>query len=224
MKLDPVKDAGILHILRRGTAEILRESENGIFLRDTVSDAYMLACSSEDEAVSWLRANEQRGYGLLTLADGRAADYAASRYHLTGRLDCFQAVYLKNEPPAHAHGLTVREAVPADLQFVAEHYDMLDENDIEKIIRRGELLIGCRGEEIAGFAGEHLEGSIGLLEVLPEFRGQGCATQLECAVISRILKRGFTPFGQIVKGNTASLRLQAKLGLEISGGYVSWLF
>lgn len=35
--------AGLLQVIQRETAEILEASEDGVFLRDTVSDCFMLA-------------------------------------------------------------------------------------------------------------------------------------------------------------------------------------
>ncbi|MBR0514478.1 MAG: GNAT family N-acetyltransferase [Clostridia bacterium] len=71
---------------------------------------------------------------------------------------------------------------------------------------------------------EHLEGSMGLLYIFPEFRRRGYATELEKAVIAKTLQEGYTPFCQIEKSNSASMALQRKLGLAISDRLICWMW
>ena len=66
---------------------------------------------------------------------------------------------------------------------------------------------------LAGFAGIHQEGTMGLLEVLPQFRRRGLAEVLEVGRIAQQLRRGLLPYCHVRLGNTASEALQAKLGL-----------
>ena len=53
----------------------------------------------------------------------------------------------------------------------------------------------------AGFIGMHAEGSLGLLEILPEYRRCRLAFALESYAINRMLEKGWTPYGQIILGN-----------------------
>ena len=66
---------------------------------------------------------------------------------------------------------------------------------------------------LAGFAGIHQEGTMGLLEVLPQFRRRGLAEVLEVGLIAQQLHRGLLPYCHVRLGNTASEALQTKLGL-----------
>ena len=65
---------------------------------------------------------------------------------------------------------------------------------------------------------------MGLLEVLPQYRGKGYGTELEGAMIAHQLEKGLTPFGQIETDNRKSLGLQRKLGLTISEEKMYWMF
>ena len=76
--------------------------------------------------------------------------------------------------------------------------------------------------KLAGFAGEHEEGSMGMLEIFPEYRGQGLACALETDLINRTLQKGYTPFCQIKEDNRASVRLQEKLGLYPAKEKIWW--
>lgn len=80
------------------------------------------------------------------------------------------------------------------------------------------------GNAIAGFIGMHPEGSMGLLEVLPEYRRRGYGYLLEAYLIRLHLQRGWTPYCHVVKGNEASLRLQKKLGFEFAEKPAIWVF
>ena len=77
---------------------------------------------------------------------------------------------------------------------------------------------------VAGFIGTHSEGSMGMLEVLPEFRRKGYGLALEQFLIAWHLSRGWTPFGHVIDGNEPSLRLQQKAGMVCAGLPAIWLF
>ena len=77
---------------------------------------------------------------------------------------------------------------------------------------------------MVGFIGQHLEGSMGLLEVLPQYRKNGYGMELEQTMINYMLEKGLIPFCQVEVTNEKSLRLQKKLGLTISREQVYWLF
>lgn len=72
------------------------------------------------------------------------------------------------------------------------------------------------------FIGRHAEGSIGLLEVLPQYRRRGLATLLQSYMIGLELSRGRVPYGQVFDGNDASLALQQSLGMSRSMGPLYW--
>ena len=43
-------------------------------------------------------------------------------------------------------------------------------------------------------------------------------------MIARTLKEGFIPFGQVEKGNHASLALQKKIGMTVSDNLICWMW
>ena len=86
------------------------------------------------------------------------------------------------------------------------------------------MFLGYKGALLAGFIGEHLEGSMGLLYVFPEFRRKGIATALEKYYIARTMEKGFVPFGQVEKDNKESLLLQKKLNMTQSEKLTIWMW
>ena len=80
------------------------------------------------------------------------------------------------------------------------------------------------GNRLAGFIGTHEEGSIGMLEVIPEFRGKGIGSELERYAINSAIAKGRYPYCQVKEDNEISMKLQKSLGMEISKTKVYWLF
>ena len=79
-------------------------------------------------------------------------------------------------------------------------------------------------DQLAGFAGTHVEGTLGLLTVLPEYRRRGIATALESTAINRELQEGHVPYCHLYTDNLASRALQQSLGLSFADKNVWWLY
>jgi ribosomal protein S18 acetylase RimI-like enzyme len=77
--------------------------------------------------------------------------------------------------------------------------------------------------ELAGFAGEHEEGSLGMLEVLPQYRRRHIGKALATYIINWSLERGQIPYSQAKSDNTASLALQDQLGTCCAKGQLYWM-
>lgn len=215
--------AGLLQVIRRGTADILEESDKGVFLWDAVSDCFMLAANNNRTGEEWLKAHEDLDYKLLLLYQRDLACFARKRYGLSVMMECFQAVYTAKKPPARQENLKIKAAADKDFQLISDHYGMVSEQELRKIIHRGNLFIGFHDGKAVGFVGEHLEGSMGLLEVFPQYRCKGYGTELESFMIGRMLEKEQIPFCQVETDNYRSIGLQKKLGFTISEECMFWL-
>ena len=106
---------------------------------------------------------------------------------------------------------------------ITDLYPYLDEDGVLEIIRDGRLFAGyCKGEWI-GFIGEHPEGSIGILEILPAHRRRGFGYDMENFMIARVYNRGQVPFVQVKVDNEVSISLQRKLGMTLADKSCFWL-
>lgn len=224
LETNPVLYAGLIQIHKRGTAEILEETEKGIFLLDTVSNGVMLAAENIETGKEWLRKHSDLHYTLLSVFDRELVDFIRAEYGLTEVLGCYQAVYPLKTPPACEKKLQIRCATQQELPIVLAHYDKLSEAELKQIIARGNLFLAFHNGEAIGFVGEHLEGSMGLLEVFPNCRRQGYGAELESFMISRMLERGLLPYCQVEVDNEKSLALQRKLGMTVSSENIYWVF
>jgi tRNA (guanine37-N1)-methyltransferase len=77
--------------------------------------------------------------------------------------------------------------------------------------------------QLAGFIGVHSEGSIGMLEIFPEYRRRGFGYILEAFVIEKLLDLGYTPYCHVVEGNAPSYKLQEKLGYKKADKLSIWI-
>ena len=222
--LPGTEDPGIEKVLLRGTAEILERNDDGIFLFDTVSEAYMISSTDAEKAAQWILRHSDRDYRLFAVNGDPTADFIRENMGFKNMLKCRQLVYYGEINKLPQTPLTTRYAAEEDLDFILAHYDILSREELAKIILRRKLVIGLLNGKPVGFVGEHLEGSLGILYILPEYRKQGFAVYLEKYLMNEMLKDGYFPFGQVEVGNEKSLNLQKKLGFKECSGFVYWFF
>ncbi|MBQ7185090.1 MAG: GNAT family N-acetyltransferase [Clostridia bacterium] len=214
---------GIDRVLERGTGKVIGRRAGALLIHDSVSGAYMLGCEDPAQGDDLLRRNIGDDCRLLMVSDHGLGLEAFARYGFAGLLECYQTAY-HGSMPTLTGCLDIREAEEEDLPVLIKTYDLVSADEMRRIVERRKLLLGYAGGRLAGFVGEHLEGSMGLMYVFPEFRRQGYASELEKAMISRTLREGFIPFGQVEKSNSASLALQRKLGLTVSDRLICWMW
>ena len=223
---DPNKNIDMLEILPLPTARVLAASDSGVLLEH--NGIYLLSCDAGTDAgylpllVEGLADDPER---MIVLHSPALKDELVTTYGFQAFLDVRHGVYRKAEPVAYSLpvGAQIQRLDESHLNFVVRHYHMMDdETYLRERIDAG-MYGAFVGGELAGFIGTHDEGSIGLLEILPEYRRLGLAFALEAYLINRLLEQGRVPFTQVSVDNEPSLALQRKLGLELSDATVHWL-
>ena len=218
--------------IRRGNAEIFFADERAVFLRHTCG-VCMLWCADREAGE---RALEERRKSLadeadetlgmfLCVAHGEAAKEAVlSKTKLVTERGCIQFCrYSKEKLPMKNIG-AIRPLDMGDLDEVNARYDMGGAEHNARAIREG-LMFGLELEgRLAAFIGMHFEGSIGMLEVFPEYRRMGLGTELESYMHNMHIDKGWIPYGQVYTDNAASLEMQAKFGLTRSDELIWWTF
>ena len=214
---------GIDRVLKRGTGEIIEDQAEALFVHDTVSGAYFLACENTALCLSLLDRHVDRGIGLLMASNAALGRIVFERYSFSDKLECFQVAYY-GELPVNDSILRIRVAARSDLPMLTQSYHMISPKEMAMVVDRKTMFLGYTGDQLVGFIGEHLEGSMGLLYVFPEFRRKGIATALEKYYIDRTMEKGFVPFGQVEKNNKESLLLQKKLNMTQSEKLTIWMW
>lgn len=219
----------LLHIdmidaLRDKTTKVIYSEEDGVlFCRD--GWLYEITAVSA-EATRKIAALMERKSDIVA----HQFKFIPDIFEVTGEketLPCMQTSYNKETPVKipETDRITYRRLTMEDLDFVCRTY-RYGENDSRYLSDRiSHGMIGAfDGKRCVGFIGEHSEGSMGILEVIPEYRRRGIATALEGMMINKKLKEGRIPYDHVVLGNDASLGLQKSLGMDKAEGIVTWLF
>jgi len=136
---------------------------------------------------------------------------------------CYQAVY-EGEKKVLPYDYEIVQLDESYLRFVRDTYHTFgDDEYILDRIRCGEIYGAFnKTGKIMGFMGHHDDGLLGMLEVLPEFRRKGVATQLMTYLINKDIEDGYIPFSQIYITNEVSKALHRKMGFTLSRTPVYW--
>lgn len=222
LKKKPLIHMGMIEPIRRETAEILYAGTDGVLLQEQKSDSYMISVDRFEKGKELLAMISE--CTLIVAHQRFMADYILNKFGLTETLECFQAVYMDKEKLHVSDELEIKRLEPEHKKVILEHYDKLSDDEIEELLRQGNLFGGYKDGNLVGFIGNHLEGSMGLLEIFPEYRRLGYGTILEKHLINRMVEKGLVPFAQIEVSNEKSIALQKKLGLRISEDRMFWMW
>lgn len=220
----PLLHADMTAMVLSEKANILLAGESGVLLR--YSGGYMMSALDKVTADAMLELIP--GTDLLDVHQKFYVESAQKKFGLSVGLACRQAAYIRKEPlPKVSSPAEIRPVGKKFLPFLMRHYTHADINGEEYLrerLKTGDFFGAYVGGECAGFIGTHEEGSMGMLEVLPEYRRKGIAAALETFQTNRILAEGRVPFAQIEPGNDASFALHRRLGFAVSEESLYWLF
>ena len=150
-------------------------------------------------------------------------DYGAEKFGFTEIFKCRKVARFSREMVELNTDLRIERADEKRLAMIKDFYHTIPPEEVDEISRRGNLFCAFAGDDFVGFSGNHLDGSLGLLDIFPAYQRKGYGEQLERFMINYILEKGDVPYGEIVLGNQASEKLQRKLGFDISEEVITWL-
>ena len=222
LERDPLLYMDMLGPLDRGMVEVVSLREDGLLLYNGPGEAFMLAADSLEAGKALCAGVE--AMGIATAHDGETGAFLRDQYHLPDLRGCTQAAYLEKEPLPVPPGFEIRPLGEEFFSLILENYhSFTDPEYIHKRIAAGVMHGAFQNGELAGFIGMHAEGSVGMLEVLPQHRRKGAATALMAFMTGFCLERGWVPFSQIFHGNEASLALHRRLGWALSQRPLYWV-
>ena len=208
--------------LRRGAGRLLYNGDEGSLVLST--DGTFLLSDIQDGALlcEKIRTLCPATPKLSTVKSDDAAAALMREFSLHDSMRCTQWVYEKGEPPCPVTA-DIRPLTQEHAALAASVYHDGDGAYIRDRIEHGTLFGVFESDALAGFAGFHDDGSMGMLEILPPFRRRGYAAQLEAFLIAAALKEGRAPYCHVVDGNEASLHLQWKMGLTCTRLPAIWV-
>lgn len=218
--------------LRLGRSTCVADGADGALVRVEASGDLLLAARDADAAARLMASpalDADWDGAMVALAD---ADWAPSVVPAVvarggkGEVVRYRVcVYERGVPAPCAGTLDIRPLGPDDLPVVLEHYHNLPEESVLRHLRDGWVFGGYDAEgELVGFIGEHDEGAVGMLEVFPEHRRRGYASELAGFATNRMLACGRVAFSQVVIGNEPSFAMHRKLGWTVLDGVQCWVW
>lgn len=229
---DPRELVALSESLRLGRSACVCADGDGVLLRVGASGDYLLAARGADAAAR-LAGSLAMGAGwddgTVALVDaGWAPSVVPAVVARGGKGEVLRyriCVYEKGVPLPCAGTLDVRPLALGDLPIVLEHYSNLPDEFVRRHLEDGWMFGGYDAAgELVGFIGEHDEGAIGMLEVFPEHRRRGYASELAAFAVNRMLALGRVPFSQVVLGNEPSFAMHRKLGWTVLPGVQCWVW
>ena len=233
----------MIELIARGQAELVYQEGATICLYDAKSGIYFHTTDTLEDGCKGLEIMKAHA---ISHAGLEQLEYLAihqdfmkkSVWDILGMrtaLVCNQAVYTRKEKlpitglysldeKKKDYPLAIRKLDKAHFEVVTEHYTGIDELSYLRECMNAGLLYGAFYEEkLAGFIGMHKEGSIGLLEVFPEYQGRKIGKALETYMINLGLELSHVPYVQVIEGNEKSRRLQESLGLCFAKSKLYWM-
>lgn len=219
------RDQSIPAILayKRG-AQVVLCQEGGVILYEKAINLYYI--SLDDNSLleaDWYNAASKAE--CLVLRENNI-EAVKQRIHPTIVNPCRQMLFLGNAPACpKSDGLEIKKLSMVDLEFVCAHYKMhLDDGYIAQRISAGYVYGAYYNGALAGFAGRHSDGSMGMLEVLPQYQRLGIGSALGCFMINLVLDSGEIPYAHIFPDNEASLGMTSRIpGAVFTDELVAWM-
>jgi tRNA (guanine37-N1)-methyltransferase len=220
---DPACYEQMVQNIIRGKADILVACDEGVMLRTRCEGFYMLAgkaCRMND-----MVAQIPQGAQDVVIHGNMPKELIAevcARLQLPVANPFVLYAYYGEVPPVETE-VEIRLLDDEALDFVYANYGHASKEYLADRIANRVMLGAYVDGQLAAFIGEHAEGAMGLLHVMPEFRRHHLGYKLELADIRRTMLCGFTPFCQVFPDNIPSHRLQERLGMTRAQGEVYWL-
>ena len=220
---DPACTEQLVQTVLRGWAGALDAQEDGVLVYSARAEVTMLAWRTRERLEQMLaRIPQGEDIALHGEADAETVRSVKARFRLPHEQRVSQYAYYGALPEAEKE-LDLRTLTLSELDFVYENYGHASREYLRARIEDGVMLGAYVDGALAGFIGEHSEGAMGLLHVMPEHRREHLGFRLERAAIRRTMLLGQTPFCQVFDGNDASHALQARLGMTRAKSRAIWL-
>lgn len=210
----------------RGLADILYAEPDGVLLRLRApwngSDFLYELSAATPERSTLLLEQLERTVPFVAHQEHTVAPLLAEQRYTVQR--CIQGQWPSFEPPVPDPAVEIWPLDLGDLPIVQANYALIQNpEELAQRITSGSMYGACVNDALAGFAGTHVEGTMGLLAVLEPYRRQGIGLALLRYLIRQELRRGHIPFCQIFDHNAPSLSLHQKAGMALHTQPIWWV-
>ena len=223
---DKMLHMDMIEDIRRGKADILAVREDGVLTKDRSGGVYRITAKTKDAGERLLSSTDPTG-AVYVCHQKFVLTSILERFGLKNFNECYQVIYPKKKAPDLSEpdgAVEIRELDETYAANVEAHYHLYhDEAYIRERIASRQMIGAFLDGELAGFAGVHNDGGMGMLEVLEPFRKRGIGSLLEAEMIRRELAAGHVPYAHVFVENEISVALQKKSGMRFAPGSVFWV-
>ena len=197
LKQDYLNNLDLIYALEHG-AKIKYYNQAGIMLK--FEDIYMLAFKDEKIAEQLLKQIDK--CSMLAIHNDKYFNIINQKWRLNKEIVAYQREYF---------------------EFIKENYSTpIEEAYLLERIDANVFVGAFIEKQIVGFAGRHIEGTIGFVEVIKEYRRLGIAQALEQYLMQKLIAENEIIYLQVEVDNYPSMRLHEKLGYERSDDIITW--
>lgn len=219
LKQDYLNNLDLIYALEHG-AKIKYYNQAGIMLK--FEDIYMLAFKDEKIAEQSLKQIDK--CSMLAIHNDKYFNIINQKWRLNKEIVAYQYGYLKkyvriiNNPIVE-----IKEIGREYFEFIKENYSTpIEEAYLLERIDANVFVGAFIEKQIVGFAGRHIEGTIGFVEVIKEYRRLGIAQALEQYLMQKLIAENEIIYLQVEVDNYPSMRLHEKLCYERSDDIITW--
>lgn len=218
--------AGVEHGLS-GFGDLIYAEEDGVLIKFKGTDIYTVyGCDGRSAAKVVSLIPDKPGAVVCSRREEVVA--AKERFpFITRSKACWQVRYLSTcGAPVPEDTVVARlEATDENVDFVTSTYSLgYPRKEIERLVGEVGVYGAYTGGKLSGYIGSHDEGTIGLLEVMPEFRRRGLGLYLLDYMVGRFIAEGRVAYSQIVYGNVKSYNMHIKAGFKPAEKLIYWCF
>lgn len=216
----------LLELLRHQNYEIIFETKDSLLIHDSFSNIYAGTCENDQEAHMLIQSIPKAAEEILLFQTCLFEEKL--KQGILYDMISFNSVYLSKElrPVKLPISFTIAPLKADHVSFVMKHYsvkELCTEGHICERVAAGMLGIFHK-DNLVGFIGTHLEGAMGMLEILPNYRHMGLGMALQNAMANTLLRQGAYVYGQVMQNNHASFALQKKCNFTVGNNPTYWYF
>lgn len=218
----------VIEPLETGLAHVFEMDDKGILV--DINGVWAIVTEDHDTAVRYAKIiKEKRENGAsIVVHNNVALDEISDIVHTSWRqVPCHVAALFSKELYKIETDATLKKLTHEYDELVWHTYNFFKDDPNGIVPAREAIDHGLFGAfvngECVGFIGVHQEGTMGMLEILPQFRRHGYGIALEKYLANEFIKKGRYPFCHILETNTASIALQKEMGLWLSDKRVYWM-
>ena len=218
LKQDYLNNLDLIYALEHG-AKIKYYNQAGIMLK--FEDIYMLAFKDEKIAEQLLKQIDK--CSMLAIHNDKYFNIINQKWRLNKEIVAYQYGYLKKYVRIINNPIfEIKEIGREYFEFIKENYSTpIEEAYLLERIDANVFVGAFIEKQIVGFAGRHIEGTIGFVEVIKEYRRLGIAQALEQYLMQKLIAENEI-YLQVEVDNYPSMRLHEKLGYERSDDIITW--